>query len=131
MTTPTQQIPLSETPGKTAWIKSVQVERIMLQLRALAVEATYRGSADVPMPAELEMWAKDLRRGRMHVAGSMTRFIQLLERRNMGIEGRRIALEATKLVEAYIDIALPAAAPDVKPTRTHVVLYSKFLNRSA
>jgi hypothetical protein len=104
------RIPLPSTTGKERWNKSVKLERILLELRALAVNATLRCNADKPSPAEFEMWAKDLRRGRMNVAGSVIRFLKLIEQREMGAEGRRIALQVNDLLQQYIDILLPADA---------------------
>jgi hypothetical protein len=134
MTTPRKDIPLSHdaptTTGKDRWTRSVEIERVMLGLRGLAVSASYRGNAQVPTAGEFEMWAKDLRRGRASIVGSVVRFVRLVEQREMGEEGRRIALEAYRLIGEYIDLALPASEA-YKAPRTRVVHYTKLSNRSA
>jgi hypothetical protein len=111
------RIPLPEQTGLERWHKSVALERILLELRAVAVSATLRSSAPMPTPEEFQMWAKDLRRGRNNVAGSVVRFLDLIQRREMGTEGRRIALQVSDLLQQYIDIALPATGE--KPTQTN------------
>ncbi len=141
MTPPLDRIPLSEETGKDRWNKSVQIERLMLKLRDLAVRATYRGNADIATPAEFDQWAKDLRRGRMSIIGSIKRFCDLIDQRHMGEPGRQLKREAAAFVQEYIDISVGAwditqqpintRAVDIKPTKTHVVLYSKFLSRRA
>jgi hypothetical protein len=134
MTSPGKDIPLSHdaptTTGKDRWTRSVEIERVMLGLRGLAVTATYRGSADVPTAGEFEMWAKDLRRGRASIVGSVIRFVRLVEEREMGEEGRQIALEAYRLIGEYIDLALPSQVTQKGP-RTRLVHYSRLSNRSA
>jgi hypothetical protein len=134
MTTPSRSIPLShDAPtitGKDRWTRSVEIERVMLGLRGPAVTATYRGSADVPTAGEFEMWAKDLRRGRASIVGSVIRFVRLVEQREMGEEGRQIALEAYRLIGEYIDLALPSSVAQKAP-RTHVVQYNKLARRRA
>jgi hypothetical protein len=134
MSTSPKDIPLSHdaptTTGKDRWTRSVEIERVMIGLRGLAVSASYRGNANVPTAGEFEMWAKDLRRGRASIVGSVVRFVRLVEQREMGEEGRRIALEAYRLIGEYIDLALPASASQKAP-QSHVVQYNKLARRRA
>lgn len=118
MIPPRQEIPLSEGTGKDALKKSALLTRLEYEMRALAVNATLRCNAPVPTADEFQMWAKDLRRGRMSVAGSVVRFLRLIEQREMGAEGRRIALELTTLLQRYIDVLLPASSARTEPKHT-------------
>jgi hypothetical protein len=118
MIPPRNQIPLSEETGKDRWNRSAELTRLEYEMRALAVAATLRCNSPVPTADEFQMWAKDLRRGRMSVAGSVVRFLRLIEQREMGADGRRIALEVTALLERYIDILLPPDAPKAEPVNT-------------
>jgi len=118
MHTPTDDIPLSGLTGKERWNRSVQIERLMLNLRDIACRATYRSNSPLATPAEFEAWSKDLRKGRMSIIGSFKRFVDLIEQRRLGAQGRQLAEEAWSVAYEYMDMLLPADAPKAEAKNT-------------
>ena len=93
----------------------------MLRVRELAVRASYRGNAELATPAEFQMWAKDLRRGRANFFGGLIRFFELVDRREMGDEARAIKAEAIALAAEFADLNAPRSDIHQQPANTRAV----------
>lgn len=107
-------IPLGST-GKERRCQLVKLERIRCEMRALVLMATADPRKNLP---EFYDWAHDLRRGRTNVLGGLFRLIDVIHRRGMGAEGRRIAEGLLVLAYEYMDAMLPetpAPTPAAEP----------------
>lgn len=122
--------PTSST-GRERMDRLVRLEFIRCEMKALVLLATANPRKNLP---EFYDWAHDLRRGRTNVMGGLFRLIDVIQRRGMGIEGRRLAEGLLILAHDYLDIMLPdeptptpAAAPIPAPltlTRSIRVIHS-------
>lgn len=92
-------------PGKASWRRAVEAERIRLEIREIVRLGTDRPGSHIP--AEFHDWANDLRRGRTNVIGGFFRFVDVVERRGMGLVGRRLVLRLLDLAREYVDYVFP------------------------
>jgi hypothetical protein len=106
----------------------VELERIRLEMRALAVEAF--GTVSTEVPAESQEWVYDMRRGRAWAGGGTLRFFTLLAKRADSPEthyaSRALGLSLLALLHRALDVLLPeipepAPAKAEQPARDPVV----------
>ena len=108
----TESAPPSLSPQRTGverFRTLVELERIRLDMRAIAVDAFGVVSEDVPVDAQ--EWLYDLRRGRGWIGGGTMRFFLLLARRAETPEthfaSRALALSLLALLHRALDVLLP------------------------
>ncbi len=113
---------IRDTPsGPSRFRQLTAMERVRLELRALACEAFGKPVDDVP--DEWRDWTYHLRKGHLTIGGGTLRFIALCGKRHSVAIARQFAERAIALEIQAMNILLPADPTD--PTKGRTVPFTQ------